>query len=101
MAYRNGAPVMLSDVANVIDDAENMKQAAWMNTDPAVILNIQRQPGANIIQVVDRIKARLPQLKTTLPAAIEVSRAHRPHNDHPGFGQGCPIRVDADAWRWS
>ena len=73
MAYRNGAPVMLSDVANVIDDAENVKQAAWMNNAPAVILNIQRQPGANIIQVVDRIKARLPQLKTTLPAAIEVS----------------------------
>ena len=73
MAYRNGAPVMLSDVANVIDDAENVKQAAWMNNAPAVILNIQRQPGANIIQVVDRIKARLPQLKTTLPAGIEVS----------------------------
>jgi multidrug efflux pump len=73
VAYRNGAPVMLSDVANVIDDAENVKQAAWMNTTPAVILNIQRQPGANIIQVVDRITARLPQLKTTLPAGIQVS----------------------------
>ena len=73
VAYRNGAAVMLSDVANVIDDAENVKQAAWMNNAPAIILNIQRQPGANIIQVVDRIKARLPQLKTTLPAAIEVS----------------------------
>jgi len=73
MAYRNGAPVMLSDVANVIDDAENVNQAAWMNTVPAVILNIQRQPGANIIQVVDRIKSRLPQLKTTLPAAIDVA----------------------------
>ena len=73
VAYRNGAPVMLSDVANVIDDAENVKQAAWMNNAPAIILNIQRQPGANIIQVVDRIKARLPQLKTTLPAGIEVS----------------------------
>jgi multidrug efflux pump len=73
VAYRNGAPVMLSDVANVIDDAENVKQAAWMNRAPAIILNIQRQPGANIIQVVDRIKARLPQLKTTLPAGIDVS----------------------------
>ncbi|MGD0259312.1 MAG: multidrug efflux RND transporter permease subunit [Verrucomicrobiota bacterium] len=73
VAYRNGAAVMLSDVANVIDDAENVKQAAWMNNAPAIILNIQRQPGANIIQVVDRIKARLPQLKTTLPAGIEVS----------------------------
>jgi multidrug efflux pump len=73
VAYRNGAPVMLSDVATVIDDAENVKQAAWMNRAPAVILNVQRQPGANIIQVVDRIKARLPQFKTTLPAAIDVS----------------------------
>jgi multidrug efflux pump len=73
VAYRNGAPVILSDVASVIDDAENVKQAAWMNRVPAVIVNIQRQPGANIIQVVDRIKARLPQLKTTLPAGIDVS----------------------------
>jgi multidrug efflux pump len=73
VAYRGGAPIMLSDVASIIDDAENVKQAAWMNRAPAVILNIQRQPGANIIQVVDRIKARLPQLKTTLPASIEVS----------------------------
>jgi multidrug efflux pump len=73
LGYRNGAPVMLSDVANVIDSVENVKQAAWMNNAPAVILNIQRQPGANIIQVVDRIKARLPRLKTTLPAGIEVS----------------------------
>src|SRR5262249_40486315 len=73
VAYRNGAPVMLSDVAKVIDDAENVKQAAWVNKAPAIILNIQRQPGANIIQVVDRIKARLPQLRTTLPAGVQVS----------------------------
>ena len=58
----------LSDVADVIDDAENVKQAAWMNDTPAVILNIQRQPGANIIDVVDRIKALLPQLQASLPA---------------------------------
>ncbi len=56
IAYRNGAPVKLTDVANVVDDAENIRQAAWMNETPAVILNIQRQPGANIISVVDRIK---------------------------------------------
>ena len=73
VAYRNGAPVMLSDVAHVVDGAENEKLAAWMNRVPAVILNVQRQPGANIIQVVDRIKARLPQLKSTLPAGIDVS----------------------------
>jgi multidrug efflux pump len=73
IAYRNGAPVILSSVANVIDDVENSKLAAWMNQSPAVIVNIQRQPGANIIQVVDRIKTLLPQLKANLPASIDVS----------------------------
>jgi multidrug efflux pump len=73
IAYRNGAPVKLTDVASVVDDAENVRQAAWMNETPAVILNIQRQPGANIISVVDRIKQLLPQLTSTLPAAIKVS----------------------------
>jgi multidrug efflux pump len=73
VAFRNGAPVMLSDVATAIDDVENVKQAAWMNNVPAVIVNIQRQPGANIIQVVDRIKRLLPQLSNTLPSSIQVS----------------------------
>jgi len=73
IAYRNGAPVKLTDVADVIDDTENTRQAAWMNETPAVILNIQRQPGANIISVVDRINLLLPQLKQTLPASIKVS----------------------------
>ncbi len=73
VAYRNGAPVVLSDVATVVNSAENVKQAAWMNNVPAVIVNIQRQPGANIIQVVDRIKALLPQLQTTLPPAVRIS----------------------------
>jgi len=72
VAYRNGAPVRLSDVATVIDGAENAKQAAWMNTVPAVIVNIQRQPGANIIAVVDRVKRLLPQLQASLPPAIHV-----------------------------
>jgi multidrug efflux pump len=72
IAYRNGAPVHLTDVAVVKDDAENIRQAAWMNETPAVIMNIQRQPGANIITVVDRIKTLLPQLTTTLPASIHV-----------------------------
>jgi len=73
IAYKNGAPVKLTDVATVVDDAENVRQAAWMNEIPAVILNIQRQPGANIISVVDRIKQLLPQLTSTLPASIKVS----------------------------
>ena len=71
IAYRNGAPVRLSDVATAIDSAENVKQAAWFNTTPAVLLNIQRQPGANIISVADRIKKILPQLQASMPAAIK------------------------------
>ncbi len=73
VAYRNGAPVRLSDVADVVDSAENVKQAAWENESPAVVLNIQRQPGANIINVVDRIHALLPQLKASLPSAVKVA----------------------------
>ncbi len=73
IAYTNGSPVMLSDIANTVDGVENERQAAWMNEVPAVIVNVQRQPGANIIQVVDRIKARLPQLETAIPASIQVS----------------------------
>jgi multidrug efflux pump len=72
IAYRNGAPVRMSDVADVVDGAENTMQAAWMNRQPAVIMNVQRQPGANIIAVVDRIKKLLPQLQTTMPAAIKI-----------------------------
>ena len=73
VAYRNGAPVVLSEVATVLDDVENSKLAAWMNDKPAVIVNIQRQPGANIIQVVDRIKKLLPQLQASLPADVNVA----------------------------
>ncbi len=73
VAYRNGAPVFVSDIADVVEDAENVRLAAWMNDVPAVILNIQRQPGANVIEVVDRVKALLPQLTAALPAAIDVS----------------------------
>src|SRR5450432_2537812 len=78
VAYRNNAPVRLKDIANVIDGAENNKQAAWMGSaadgqmHPAVIVNIQRQPGANIISVVDKIKTLLPQLQSSLPSAVKV-----------------------------
>jgi multidrug efflux pump len=72
IAYQNDGPVRISDVAKVIDGAENTKQAAWMNTEPAVIINIQRQPGANVIQVVDRIKKLLLNLKNALPSGVEI-----------------------------
>ncbi len=73
VAYRNGSPVMLHDVANVVDGIENSNQAAWMNETPAVIVNIQRQPGANTINVVKAIKSVLPQLEINLPASIKVT----------------------------
>src|ERR1700749_1847992 len=73
IAYRNGSPVRLSDVAKTVDGAQDDKLAAWMNLSPAVLLNVQRQPGANVIEVVDNIKALLPQLQASLPAAVDVS----------------------------
>src|ERR1700678_2009845 len=72
IAYHNGSPVTLSQVATVLDAPENVKQAAWMNSTPAVILNVQRQPGANILQVVDKIKKLLPLLQSSLPSAVHV-----------------------------
>ena len=71
VAYRGGAPVILGDVANVIDGLENSKVGGWYQGMPAVIIDIQRQPGANVIEVVDRIQALLPQLRAALPAGIE------------------------------
>jgi len=73
VAYRNGAPLVLADVADVIEDAENVRLAAWKNDVPAVIVNIQRQPGANVIEVVDRIKRALPQLTASLPPSVDVT----------------------------
>ena len=72
ITYNNGAPVRVSDVAKVISAPENVRLGAWANKQPAVILNIQRQPGANVIQVVDQIKKLLPQLSASLPQALEV-----------------------------
>ncbi|AEU34747.1 efflux RND transporter permease subunit [Granulicella mallensis] len=73
VAYRNGAPVMLTDVATIVDGVENTTQAAWMNQTPAIILNVQRQPGGNTISVVKSIKALLPQLEANLPKGIQVT----------------------------
>jgi multidrug efflux pump len=73
VAYRNNAPVFLHDVANVIDGVENTRQAAWMNQTPAVILNVQRQPGANTISVVKSIQLLMPQLQANLPSGIDIT----------------------------
>jgi multidrug efflux pump len=72
IAYPNGEPVYLKDVADIVESAENAKLGAWENTQPAIILNVQRQPGANVIATVDAIKARLPELQATLPASVQV-----------------------------
>ncbi|HKD21201.1 MAG TPA: efflux RND transporter permease subunit, partial [Rhizomicrobium sp.] len=72
LAYKNGNPVHLSDVATVVDSAENTRLASWMNTDPAIIVNVQRQPGANVISVVDGIKELLPQIIAGLPSSVSV-----------------------------
>jgi len=71
VSYKNGAPVHLSDIAQVIEGAENARLAAWMNETPAIIVNVRKQPGANVIEVVDRVKQLLPSLTATLPASIE------------------------------
>jgi len=73
VAYRNGSPVRLSDVATVLESAENVKLSSWMNKTPAILLNVQRQPGANVIAVVDQIKALLPQIQSGLPAGIDLT----------------------------
>src|SRR5690242_7279054 len=73
VAYRNGAPVFLKNVANIVNGVENSNQAAWMDQTPAVIVNIQRQPGANTINVVKSIKKLMPQLQATLPASMKVT----------------------------
>ncbi len=72
IAYKAGKPVRLRDVANIVDDAENLRLAAWADLSPGVILNVQRQPGANVIETVNRVKALLPQLQSSLPASIDV-----------------------------
>ena len=96
VAYRNGAPVRLRDVATVVDDVENVRQAAWMNDTPAVIVNIQRQPGANIIAVVDRVKALLPQLAGVAAGVGAGQDSDRPDQHHPRVGGGRAVRADAD-----
>ena len=72
LAYNNGAPLRLKDVANTIESAEDVRQAAWIKDEPAILLNIQRQPGANVIDVVDNVKKILPQLRQALPASLQV-----------------------------
>ena len=76
IAYRNGAPVLLRDVADVVDGLENAKVGGWYKGKPAVIIDIQRQPGANVIETVERIQAELPRLQRAMPAGAELTVVH-------------------------
>ncbi len=82
---RAGAPARMSPT--LVAGAENAKLGGWMNSTPALILNVQRQPGANVVDVVDRIHALLPSLQAALPAGVDLAVAHRPHHDDPRLGQ--------------
>ena len=93
IAYRNGNPVRLSDVAKVVDGAENRLLAAWTNRTPAIILNVQRQPGANVIQVVDGIKELLPQIKANSSGCCRCRHHQRPHHDDSRLRGGRRIRA--------
>ena len=95
IAYRNGAPVRIRDVGRAVSAPENDLIAGWFNQERAIILAIQRQPGANVVETVDRIKAALPVLEASIPAAVKVSVDFRPYPDHPRFDRRRAIHVDA------
>ena len=95
IAYRNNAPVRLSDVATVEIAPENDRLRAWMNTTPALIVNIQRQPGANVIKVVDSVKALLPSLRQVAAGGDHAQAVDRPHDHHPRLRSGRRIRAGA------
>ena len=95
IAYRNGAPVRLSDVAEVVEGAENSKLAAWVNTTPAIILNIQRQPGANVIEVVDTRQGAAAAAAQRPAGRGRRRGADRPHHHHPRLGRRRGVRAGA------
>ncbi|MPQ72014.1 efflux RND transporter permease subunit, partial [Pseudomonas sp. MWU12-2323] len=72
IAYKNGAPIRLAQIAGSVQGPENPRQAAWTNSTPSIVLNIQRQPGANVIDVVDRVQQLLPKLRASLPGTLKV-----------------------------
>ncbi len=96
IAYKDGAPVRLTDVAKVVDGVENAQLAGWADADRAIILNVQRQPGANVIEVANRVKALLPQLRASLPADVNVRVLSESHGDGARVrrGRGVHARLD-------
>ena len=100
VAYRNNAPVLLSDVADVVDGLENNKVGAWYKGAPAVVIDVQRQPGANVIETVRRIRAALPRLHARDAVRRRPHRGQRPHRHHPRLGARRRIHADAQRRRW-
>jgi multidrug efflux pump len=100
VAFQKGAPVRLTDVAEVVDDVENERLAAWMNDTPAVIVNIQRQPGANVIAVVDNIKKLLPKLQAGMPAGVAVSVLTDRTTTIRASVRDVEFELHAVRWRW-
>ena len=96
VAYRNGAPVLLRDIGRAVDGVENAELAAWYNGTPAVILDIQRQPGANTIQVVEAVRALLPKTRRQPAAVAEDLRGDRPHHDDPRRHRRRAVHAAAD-----
>ena len=100
IAYRNGAPVLLKDVAEVIDGLENAKVGGWYQGTPAVIIDVQRQPGANVIETVQRVKAELPRLQRAMPSDAKLDRRARPHRHHPRLRARRAVHAGAERRRW-
>ena len=96
VAYRNGSPVRISDVGRAIEGPENDLIAGWYNKQRAIILAVQREPGANVIETVNRIQTLLPQLEASIPPLDQAERGFRPHPDHPRFGHRRAVHADAD-----
>ena len=94
IAYRNGSPIRISDVGDVVDNVENTRLAGWVGSTPAVIVDVQRQPGANIIETADRVKKLLPRLKASIPPSVKNLDPHGPHRDDPGLGGRRAVYAD-------
>ncbi len=100
VAYRNGAAVRVSDVGDAVDSVEDIRNAGYLNGKPSVLVIIFRQPGANIIDTVDRIRAALPQLERRDSPVDQADGGHGSDRHHPRFGAGCREHAGRSRWSW-
>ena len=101
VAYRNGAPVLLRDIADVIDGLENSKVGGWYQGYPAIVVDIQRQPGANVIETVQRITGELPKLQRSMPVGVTLTVVQRPHHHDPRLDPRRAVHPDPERRRSS